>query len=939
MRARVSLPLLVAVVAAVLQLPASASAPPGIGHDRPLPGVVSGQAAIKALGDNAARVARQNGMSEERLLDLLATDPTVQLDSQGRMRYADVARPASAGVAVEPAAAQFPYSETFKLHSLPGANRVIYLDFNGHNVSGTSWNDEGLPAKTYAGLNFDGNPDFSAAEQDVVQDVWQRAAEDFAPFRIDVTTEDPGAAALNRTDGNDTQFGMRALITSDPTAPLDLCGGCAGIAYVDVFNVSNSANFQPAWAFVDTAGAPDTAILADTISHEVGHTFSLDHDGKGFAEYYEGQGIWQPIMGSGWPPLSQFSNGDYGGTNPEDDFAVIDDNGGPLRVDDHADTAASGTVIDESASKTGVISTRTDVDWFTVEQGCTGPLSIDVETVDLGPNLDAQLRVETSGGSPIATINPTADFDPEGSGGLIGLDAAYSGNQPEGTYRFRVDGVGQGSPTVDGYSDYGSRGFYTVSVFTSCPPPHPPTAPRNLTVSPTSNGQAATLEWDPPRGPGGTITGYTVQRTGGTPVNLSGSASEHTFSGLTPATAYTFSVIATNALGDGPAATVSASTAGPASAPTFLSVFPGQPGEAFLIWSPPDSDGGLPITGYEVQRTGAAPVPLEEFETSHTFTGLTAGVSYTLSVRAVTAFGLGAVATVPWLEGAPGLPFANAEAMSPTSVKVTWEPGESGSSPINGYTVGIEGGSSVNLTADKREHTFNGLTPDTDYEFYVQAKNTVGTGPKGTAFATTPTAPRVPGPVNFLSIDEVTGSTVEFSWQFPADWGLPELDTFQVRLDSGPWFDKTADPFDPFPSHTFTGLAAGTAYTVSVRAVNATGNGPVESLPFTTDGSAKPGAPTIGTAKSGAAGGKVTAKAVWSPPLSDGGSPITNYKVTALKMSSSGAVLSKTTKKVGPSARALTMTLKKGKYRFQVVAINAVGASKASARSNLVTAR
>jgi hypothetical protein len=28
-------------------------------------------------------------------------------------------------------------SDAFKMHSLPGAKRVIYLDFNGHTTSGT----------------------------------------------------------------------------------------------------------------------------------------------------------------------------------------------------------------------------------------------------------------------------------------------------------------------------------------------------------------------------------------------------------------------------------------------------------------------------------------------------------------------------------------------------------------------------------------------------------------------------------------------------------------------------------------------------------------------------------------------------------------------------------------------------------------------------------
>lgn len=34
----------------------------------------------------------------------------------------------------------YPLSETFFLHSRPGATKTIYLDFNGHTTTGTAWN-------------------------------------------------------------------------------------------------------------------------------------------------------------------------------------------------------------------------------------------------------------------------------------------------------------------------------------------------------------------------------------------------------------------------------------------------------------------------------------------------------------------------------------------------------------------------------------------------------------------------------------------------------------------------------------------------------------------------------------------------------------------------------------------------------------------------------
>ena len=105
-------------------------------------------------------------------------------------------------------------ADTFFLHSRPSANRVIYLDFDGQMLSGTAWNG-GLGGDCYA-EPFDNNQvpgSFSPTELNIVKSVWRRVAEDYAPFDVDVTTEDPGYAAINRASSSDLQFGTRALIT------------------------------------------------------------------------------------------------------------------------------------------------------------------------------------------------------------------------------------------------------------------------------------------------------------------------------------------------------------------------------------------------------------------------------------------------------------------------------------------------------------------------------------------------------------------------------------------------------------------------------------------------------------------------------------------------------------------------------------------------------
>jgi len=83
----------------------------------------------------------------------------------------------------------------------------------------------------------------------------------------------------------------------------------------------------------------------------------------------------------------------------------------------------------------------------------------------------------------------------------------------------------------------------------------------------------------------------------------------------------------------------------------------------------------------------------------------------------------------------------------------------------------------------------------------------------------------------------------------------------------------------------------------------------------------------------------VTATARWSAPLSTGGSAIRSYQVRASRVSSAGATLSRRTFTAGKDARRLAMRLSAGRYRFEVRAVNAIGAGAWSARSNRVVAR
>jgi hypothetical protein len=179
-----------------------------------------------------------------------------------------------------------------------------------------------------------------------------------------------------------------------------------------------------------------------------------------------------------------------------------------------------------------------------------------------------------------------------------------------------------------------------------------PGAPIIGTV--TASDASAAITWTAPTSNGGSsITSYTVMAADSTTPTNGGEACTWmtgplvcTVTGLTNGDSYSFSVLATNSVGQGVAAMSTAIIPGMNPDPPTISLAIAGVSSATITWLPSLSDGGAPITSYTVVA-GDVTTPTNGGETctwtagpySCTVTGLTNGDTYVLGLSATNDVG------------------------------------------------------------------------------------------------------------------------------------------------------------------------------------------------------------------------------------------------------------------------------------------------------------
>ncbi|WP_433549746.1 fibronectin type III domain-containing protein [Micromonospora zamorensis] len=162
-------------------------------------------------------------------------------------------------------------------------------------------------------------------------------------------------------------------------------------------------------------------------------------------------------------------------------------------------------------------------------------------------------------------------------------------------------------------------------------------------------------------------------------------------------------------------------------------------GTATVTWKAP-ADRGSALTGYVVTayRNGkkAKTVTFDESKTTQKIEGLTAKGTYTFTVAAKNAEGIGpaskpsAGAKIMALPGAPTITAVTADT---ATALLSWTPGPNGGSPITNYIVtpwvgGIR--QPAQTFGPSTTNTVTGLVPTTTYRFTVAARTAEGTGPE-----------------------------------------------------------------------------------------------------------------------------------------------------------------------------------------------------------------
>ena len=550
-----------------------------------------------------------------------------------------------------------------------------------------------------------------------------------------------------------------------------------------------------------------------------------------------------------------------------------------------------------------------------------------------------KIEVSSNGGSSFTTLTANT--------GNADLTYRHSNLAPNTTRHYRVSAINS-----NGTSRPSNVANATTGAEAGAPSP-----PRNLRA--TADGETAIdLAWTEPADTGNSkVTGYKIEvssngSTWTTRVANTGNTDlTYRHSNLAPNTTRHYRVSAINSNGtSGPSNVANATTEG-GSAPTpprNLRATASGDSAIDLAWTAPADTGGSKITGYriEVSSNGGSTWSNRVASTGNTnltykHTGLSAGTTRHYRVSAINSNGTSGPSNTDNATtgggSAPDPPTdLSATADGETAIDLEWSaPADTGSSPITGYRIEVSEDDStwtdlVDDTESRRTtYEHSGLDPGDTRYYRVSAINRVGTSdPSNVDNATTNTAR--PGAPKDLSATAVDSMQIDLAWNPPDDDGGSPITGYRIEMspngNSG-WSDLDANTGSTATSYSDTTLSPNTTRHYRVSAINDAGTGSASDVVHATTSGSVPGEPTNLTAT---ARDTSQIDLVWREPSSNGGLPITGYRIEVSDNGSSGWVdLDRDTE--DPNTNYSHTNLAPGSLRYyRVSAINEIGTSDPS---------
>lgn len=352
---------------------------------------------------------------------------------------------------------------------------------------------------------------------------------------------------------------------------------------------------------------------------------------------------------------------------------------------------------------------------------------------------------------------------------------------------------------------------------------------------------------------------------------------------------------------------------------------------ATITFTPPTDNGGLELTGYQYSLdNGSNWLPMTgdvdngNGTRSFLLSSLTAGSTYQIKVAASNVLGRGTASTALSLTAQ----LVDLDALADTYLSVgtinlvtqnqnnlpyTYTADPSSVCTVSGTTLTLVSTGTCTITQDQAGDA-NNLPTTATASFDVLANPVVQTVPGAPQSLTATPAP----------------TQVTLSWATPASDGGASVTDYVVQYKVGTNWIPFTDGVNTSTSVVITGLTNGTSYDFKVAAVNSVGQGNYTSAVTSSPATVAGAATSLSGTKSG-----TSATLTWTAPGSNGGSAITDYKVSYKLTTDPTWTLfaDGVSSSTGATITGLDGT---ASYDYQVEVVNAAGVSPAVSTVTLV---